>query len=532
MTSRIKKLLASHLDPLLVVVGIVWLAYLMAPHVAIMNPYFIILPLILIIALHRGLWSGLLCALVGSYLIEALVDGSFAPLRLHANAGVRILASSAFAGTVGILSDRLRLFRANAENLACRANSLLSLYTMAPQLTEKELYDLALDKAVSLTNSTVGFLHLIADDQQNIILTAWNREALKSCTIPLETHDPVAQAGNWVDCVRQRRPIVYNDFALSPNQKGLPAGHAPLRRFMSIPVMEGELVRIVFGVGNKTGKYDDNDVVQMQLVANELHKIVKQRHSDELLREMTAKADAASAAKSRFLAKMSHELRSPMNAILGMTDLVLMTELTEMQKKYLGFVKSSGLRLLALINDILDLAKIESGKMDLVEEPFCLAEFLNERAITCRTVLGAKPVAFDSVVEEGLPQELLGDPLRLHQILGNLLGNAVKFTECGSIVLVVQKMAQTTDAITLKFSVKDTGPGIPADKIDKLFQYFSQADISVAQKYGGAGLGLLISKELVEKMGGKIGVASELGKGSTFYFTVDFKLPSSCSFSA
>jgi len=170
-----------------------------------------------------------------------------------------------------------------------RANFLLGLYEKAPQLTDKDLYDYVLDKAVRLTDSTIGFFHLVSDDQKSVILTTWNSEALKNCTASYQTHYPIEQAGNWVDCVRLKRSVIYNDFPHSSNQKGLPKGHPPVQRFMSIPVIEGDKVEIIFGVGNKTEEYDEYDVIQIQLVANELHKIIKQRRSEEALRESEAR---------------------------------------------------------------------------------------------------------------------------------------------------------------------------------------------------------------------------------------------------
>ena len=168
-------------------------------------------------------------------------------------------------------------------------NLLLWLYEKAPRLPDKELYDYVLERAVQLTESTIGFFHLVSDDQKDIILTTWNSEAVKNCTASYATHYPIEQAGNWVDCVRFKRPIVYNDFPNSPNRRGLPEGHSPVRRFMSVPVLDEDKVRIIFGVGNKSGEYDENDVVQIQLVASCLQDIIKQRRSEVVLRESEAK---------------------------------------------------------------------------------------------------------------------------------------------------------------------------------------------------------------------------------------------------
>ena len=168
-------------------------------------------------------------------------------------------------------------------------NLLLWLYEKASRLPDKELYDYVLEWAVQLTESSIGFFHLVSDDQKDIILTTWNSEAVKNCTASYATHYPIEQAGNWVDCVRLKRPIVYNDFPNSPNRKGLPEGHSHVRRFMSVPVVEKDKVRIIFGVGNKSEEYDEHDVVQIQLVASCLQDIIKQRRSEVVLRESEAK---------------------------------------------------------------------------------------------------------------------------------------------------------------------------------------------------------------------------------------------------
>ncbi|MHB9037374.1 MAG: PAS domain S-box protein [Armatimonadota bacterium] len=207
-------------------------------------------------------------------------DGRVFPVEIGANY-FDYDGESYILALVRDITERKRVeeqLRKEAE----RGKILLELYEKSPQLSDKQLYDYALEHVVRLTDSTIGFLHLVSDDQKYVILTAWNSEALKTC---YDTHYSIEEAGNWVDCVRFARPVVYNDFARSPNQKGLPEGHSPLHRFMSIPVMEDDKVRIIFGVGNKTEDYDDQDVVCLQLVANELHKIIKQRHSEQEQRE-------------------------------------------------------------------------------------------------------------------------------------------------------------------------------------------------------------------------------------------------------
>ncbi len=168
-------------------------------------------------------------------------------------------------------------------------NFLLELYKKAPALADKELYDHVLDQVVRVSESTIGFFHLVSDDQKSIYLTTWNSEALKNCTALYATHYPIDQAGNWVDCARFKKPIVYNDFPQSPNQKGLPDGHTPVQRFMSVPVVEGDKVLIIFGVGNKIEEYNEHDVLLVQLLANDLQKIIGRRRAEEELQESETK---------------------------------------------------------------------------------------------------------------------------------------------------------------------------------------------------------------------------------------------------
>lgn len=330
-----------------------------------------------------------------------------------------------------------------------------------------------------LTNSAAGMVALNGQG----IPTIWNRRALRALGLQQSasdiSRDHVAQA---LDQLRNGGPL--------PEHFDTDQGET---YDLSVSRVQGGGLIVCF-----------NDVT-------------KRMQAEQLLRQTAADAEAANKAKSSFLATMSHELRTPMNGILGMVRVLQNTEIDEVQASYLDTIKSSSDSLLALINDILDLSKIEAGRMELETVDFDIAPLADDVVRLMAPTAFAKGLELSCFVDPTLPRAMSGDPLRLKQIITNLVGNAIKFTQSGSVTLfVMPEMAKGERYV--RFSVVDTGIGIPPDKLGQLFKRFSQVDASTTRKYGGTGLGLALCRELVGLMGGEIWVDSAEGEGSTFSF--------------
>jgi len=302
--------------------------------------------------------------------------------------------------------------------------------------------------------------------------------------------------------------------------------------------MNGKLTDVLFNGSVYKDEFDNvlgvvvvaRDVTDQKLIATELTKAKEfaelansvAQEAKKKAQLATLKAEDAVKAKQQFLSNMSHEIRTPMNAIIGFTKVLLKTDLTNKQKEYLSAIKMSGDALIVLINDILDLAKVDAGKMNFEKIPFRIDLSIGAMLHLFETKILEKNLKLIIEYDQNIPKVLLGDPVRLHQIILNLVSNAVKFTSKGSITVSAQLISEDDEQSTIEFAVADTGIGINETKIEKIFDNFQQASSGTSRLYGGTGLGLAIVKQLVEPQGGTVTVRSKVNKGSRFSFTLSF----------
>ena len=524
-----------------------------------------------------------------------------------------------------------------------RLSAMHGLSQKAQSLDERAILQLGVETAVQLTGSEMGYVHLVDPDQENLTLGIWSQGALERCTAAHASRHPASAAGVWADTIRLRRAVIANDYPAASGSAGCPEGHPRLLRHLGVPVIEGGLVRLLIGVGNKATDYDDSDARQLQLFGNDLWSIVMRRRAElelaaaeartrlivdssadgimqldnagrialvnpaacamlgyapadligrdlhdavhhvpgegaaathatcrlrvamiagRVLREdaetfwradgrplsvtvavhpmrrgeavigavMTfadntrrqAADDAREAARaaaerlartrSEFLANMSHEIRTPLNGVLGMAQIGYRDSAGRGKARDTFWrILESGRLLSAIVDDVLDLSKIEAGKLAIESIPIDPRRSVDAAVAALADRAALKGMQIVAEKAPNLPASILGDPIRIAQILINLLSNSVKFTEHGEI-----RLAAFRDGGQLVFRVSDTGIGIAAEHLERLFSPFEQVDGSTTRRYGGTGLGLTISRQLAGLMSGEIHASSRLGSGSDF----------------
>lgn len=401
-----------------------------------------------------------------------------------------------------------------------RLESLLQISQLG-QVSTNELLKETLEEAIKLTKSKYGYIYLYDEDTRQFTLNTWSEEVMEKCRITsVAANNNLDESGFWGEAVRQRKEIVVNNFQIdNPLKKGTPEGHVKLWNFLTIPVFVDEKIVAVAGLGNKDSDYDQSDVRQLSLIMNTVWKMLERVKLVNDLTLAREKAEESDRLKTAFLLNVSHEIRTPMNGILGFLSLLEQPELSESgRSEYIAIMNKSGERLMDTINGIVEISKIEIGDLNLNYDLVDLSEVMHYCLCFFKVQTDAKGVQFKIGNEiEGENALVKTDKHKLDSILLNLIKNAVKFTDSGKI-----EIGNYLKDENIWFYVSDTGKGIPADKIDKVFDSFVQADTSLTRGYEGLGIGLSIVKAYIKALNGSIEVKSEIGKGTTFLFSIPY----------
>ena len=410
------------------------------------------------------------------------------------------------------------------------ATALISASTL------DEIADQVLKLGKRITGSQYGFLRHLNPNLHYMVSPAFTGDVTSLCRMRKWSPDMKSCGGLFGWVLNNKKPFFSNSPFQDPRSIGIPEGHIPIEQVIVVPAvipsMDGRPEEIIgqIAFANPGRNYTQKDLDIAIRLCTQFVNAVKRLRMEKELESAKHTAEAATRAKSSFLAIMSHEIRTPINAIIGFSDLAMNgVDMSPMQRDYIDKIHSAGLSLQGIINDILDFSKIEANKLELEQENFELVQVIDYVMLLAEQKIVDKNLEFRLQISPAVPSNLIGDSLRLRQILVNLVINAVKFTDSGYIALKVESIESVNERVKLLFEIQDSGIGMTSDHTANLFQAFTQADGSTTRKYGGTGLGLTISKQLIELMDGQIWVNSEFGKGTSFFFTVWMRVDDSIS---